>query len=654
MADPIIPDDSISGNKVHGGVISEFQSVGIQDLATQTSLIVTNGTATVDRIRTKILDGNVSVNGNLLLSGSMSIAETVEFNKDLNIQGNLSADTITVRKLVADVKQETREPITFVGLQASDLTGKGLLFKAGDVNKGMLYRNGRLVSSIDLDVAGASYYANGVEVLTDKALGATVATSNLRQVGRLTGLAVDGTAQFNSSVVIDGSLKVNGLLEGATIRASQVITEGGASLDVGNFTANSEQALNGQGLHFVYGDVDNMLVYREGSRLWSTLDFDVQEGRGYKIDNTPVLTANELGSTVTKSSLKQVGALNSLRVRGDSTLGDFAFFQAEDQRVGFGTENPNGALGISTNNLEIVLTSTSVGRASIGTYTNDGVDIITDNIARISVANSGEVTIGHPEYRNGVLRVNGKLYVDEVIADTRLLRSTSLQFQSVGEDTYNGKGIEWVKGNNIKQLVFQPNPDRITSTENFEIADGKYYAIDGREVLSKTALGPTVTASNLTSVGTLNSLTVIGATQLGSVTAGQITLTDGTQSFTVTKNGFDSGETFNVNRQGETEFSIDANGIVIGNPQNTNRAVRVFGRMGVGVNNPNPNVGLAVAGNFSFADKQFVTGTSAPTEGSFKKGDICWNSDPIQTSYVGWICIVEGTPGEWRPFGLIA
>ena len=59
MADPIIPDDSISGNKVHGGVISEFQSTGIQDLATQTSLVVTNGTATVDRIRTKTIDGNV-------------------------------------------------------------------------------------------------------------------------------------------------------------------------------------------------------------------------------------------------------------------------------------------------------------------------------------------------------------------------------------------------------------------------------------------------------------------------------------------------------------------------------------------------------------------------------------------------------------------
>jgi predicted acyltransferase (DUF342 family) len=116
MADPIIPDDSISGNKVHGGVISEFQSTGIQDLATQTSLVVSNGTATVDRIRTKTLDGNVVVNGNMELTGSINIAENVNFQKDLSIDGNIKANTITVQNLIANVKQETREPLTFVGM----------------------------------------------------------------------------------------------------------------------------------------------------------------------------------------------------------------------------------------------------------------------------------------------------------------------------------------------------------------------------------------------------------------------------------------------------------------------------------------------------------------------------------------------------------
>jgi len=55
----------------------------------------------------------------------------------------------------------------------------------------------------------------------------------------------------------------------------------------------------------------------------------------------------------------------------------------------------------------------------------------------------------------------------------------------------------------------------------------------------------------------------------------------------------------------------------------------------------------------SFANKKFITGTSKPNAGTYRKGDICWNSDPEATAYIGWVCIKEGTPGEWLPFGQI-
>jgi hypothetical protein len=54
-----------------------------------------------------------------------------------------------------------------------------------------------------------------------------------------------------------------------------------------------------------------------------------------------------------------------------------------------------------------------------------------------------------------------------------------------------------------------------------------------------------------------------------------------------------------------------------------------------------------------FANKKFFTGTAIPTSGTFNKGDICWNSNPQESSYIGWVCIIEGTPGEWLPFGAI-
>ena len=46
--------------------------------------------------------------------------------------------------------------------------------------------------------------------------------------------------------------------------------------------------------------------------------------------------------------------------------------------------------------------------------------------------------------------------------------------------------------------------------------------------------------------------------------------------------------------------------------------------------------------------------SSYPTTGSWKAGDIMYNSAPSSGAYIGWICTVSGVPGTWKGFGLIA
>ena len=68
---------------------------------------------------------------------------------------------------------------------------------------------------------------------------------------------------------------------------------------------------------------------------------------------------------------------------------------------------------------------------------------------------------------------------------------------------------------------------------------------------------------------------------------------------------------------------------------------------------------LILASNFSTAGpvriegKKFEVGTKSPTDGSWRLGDIIWNSNPQPSGYVGWICVREGTPGIWKPFAQI-
>ncbi len=44
---------------------------------------------------------------------------------------------------------------------------------------------------------------------------------------------------------------------------------------------------------------------------------------------------------------------------------------------------------------------------------------------------------------------------------------------------------------------------------------------------------------------------------------------------------------------------------------------------------------------------------AVPTTGTWQIGDRIYNTLPTPGNYIGWVCIASGTPGSWKPFGLI-
>jgi hypothetical protein len=56
-------------------------------------------------------------------------------------------------------------------------------------------------------------------------------------------------------------------------------------------------------------------------------------------------------------------------------------------------------------------------------------------------------------------------------------------------------------------------------------------------------------------------------------------------------------------------------------------------------------------------DRRNTPGTQPPTAGVWRKGDRILNVDPDPAvpakTWAGWICIQEGEPGKWRPFGAL-
>ena len=300
----------------------------------------------------------------------------------------------------------------------------------------------------------------------------------------------------------------------------------------------------------------------------------------------------------------------------------------------------------------------------------DDDGIVTDRIDVDTIAGDTNVS--------GNLHVAGeitatKIHVDELTADIRQERASSLEFTSENGDTINGKGLAWKTADRTQQLIYKPGPDRLFSTMPIEVRANDYYGIDGVSVLSMNELGSTVTRSSLTQVGVLQNLAIEGNMNID-----QYVFWNGDYMRfgigTETPNG-----TFGI-VQDDAEFIIDTEGkkatfgtytttdlevvtdntaritisstgkVTIGSDRESKTNIK--GKLGVNVENPTADI--ETAGPVSFEGKRFEVGAGAPTSGSYRLGDIVWNTQPRPTGYVGWICVKEGNPGIWKTFGPIS
>jgi hypothetical protein len=65
----------------------------------------------------------------------------------------------------------------------------------------------------------------------------------------------------------------------------------------------------------------------------------------------------------------------------------------------------------SHNNVEIIIDSSENGYGKIGTYSNKGLDLVTGDQVRISITESGNITLGHEYKDSTITRVYGKMGV---------------------------------------------------------------------------------------------------------------------------------------------------------------------------------------------------------------------------------------------------
>lgn len=467
-------------------------------------------------------------------------------------------------------------------------------------------------------------------------------------------LKVTGKATIGEDLTVNGTVTVE------TLHAKNIVSESGGS-DVGIWTTNAEDDLAGKGLSWTWGNGHLKLAYQYGNRLLlSGGNLDLSPEGSYRIDNTEVITLNALGPTITKSNLKELGTLKALNVTGNAVLSEFAYFASGFNRLGLNTDEPNGTLSVVENDVEIVIGSPNYGAAQIGTYTTHDLSIVTDNTARVTVKNDGKVIFGDVSTKTADVTIYGTLKVDSLVTDTRVERFSSLEIKASRDTNIYGKGIIWTGGGDDRQFVVLSGPDRFWSTESIDLKEGQSYFVNKKVVLSETALGDSVVSSKLTSVGALESLTVNGETKLAytlkvdkSISAPELVISKENKTLLVSGTTLNSNTDVSIKVLEDEAFYADGTEISIGNKNNSRKVVKLFGPVSIGIANPDGDSDLTIKGSIKFSGKKFITGTASPVEGTFNKGDICWNENPALHGYVGWVCTESGTPGTWIPFGAI-
>ena len=467
-------------------------------------------------------------------------------------------------------------------------------------------------------------------------------------IGKLILDRTSGTISHSGSLSVAGDvnfkadLQVAGTITADTLNVKHLVTENGALGSIGNWKYDTEIELNGKGLTWAWADTETKLIFRTGNRIWSNATLDLVAGAAYSIDDVAVLTADSLGDTVTKSQLTQVGTLQTLAVSGDVELAEFAFFNSTYNRFGIGTDEPQAAISILENNIEIIMGSPASNVAIVGTYSNHDFSIVTDSIQRIKVNGGGDVEIP------GSLTIHGTLFADTIQTDNRINRTHPLEFKATADTSIYGLGLMWSGTGRTRQLTMMAGPDRLWTSESLDIGAGQSYLVNGKEVINASGLGTSIVSSSLTTLGTLETLTVSGnAVFQGPVTASELAVG---KLIAQVVSGVDK---VTVELTGQQAFYADADQISIGDSRYQHKAVKVFGSLSVGIKNPDPSLNFSVDGDVNIGGKRFTNGGAAPSTGTYHIGDICWNLRPQASSYIGWVCIVSGDPGEWSPFGAI-
>jgi hypothetical protein len=168
-------------------------------------------------------------------------------------------------------------------------------------------------------------------------------------------------------------------------RLNQALTELESALTSDGGWASNQSIkfttdINGKGLFWAGKDYTKQLSYMEDTKsIFSTENIDLAKNKAIKVNNLEVL--------------------------GDISINQYIYFDSGTDRLGIGTEQPNAAVSIAEDGVEIIMGTDESTKGFVGTFGSHQLDVKTDNQVRITVEAGGDVRIAKDGFVGGKLAV---------------------------------------------------------------------------------------------------------------------------------------------------------------------------------------------------------------------------------------------------------
>lgn len=291
-------DFSISGDRVFGGIHTEFSSQGIDDLASSCRLTIMDECVVVEP---ELVTDSVSVKGNLILSGELVLKGPITDESKALTE---FVDSAVIKNLRGFDFEKNSIPFSAIRWGSSTISGDQVVggmhvnFSSQGIDDQAT--ECKLTIMDDFVVVENSLVAQSVEVKRD--------------------LEVDGTFVLNGAFD-QNSLGYQELLKQTVSDAKEVLT----NEVIEAFSTVTAQRITESGIDL----------------------------KRITIENNTVIDGNSLGKFIVNSNLQKLGQLRELQVRGESQLGETLY--VSNKRVGVNTIDPSRALSVWEEECEIVL-----------------------------------------------------------------------------------------------------------------------------------------------------------------------------------------------------------------------------------------------------------------------------------------------------------